>query len=70
MPNTARKKKLAMLPKQAKKKEEEEEEEMCFGLFDDEPEGLSVFYCTFVVEHAMYDSELGNFMLWIINALS
>ena len=52
-----------MMPKKAEKKEEEEEEEMGFGLFDVEAEGLSVFYCTFVVDHAMYDSELGNFML-------
>ena len=64
MPNTAMRKKPAMIPGQAEEEEEEEEgwEGMCFGLFDDEPEGLSVFYCTFVVDHAMYDSELGNFM--------
>ena len=63
MPNTAMRKKPAMMPKKAEKKEEEEEEEMGFGLFDVEAEGLSVFYCTFVVEHTMYDNELGNFML-------
>ena len=62
MPNTAMRKKPAMMPKKAEKKEEDEEE-MGFGLFDVEAEGFSVFYCTFVVDHAMYDSELGNFML-------
>ena len=65
-------KKPAMIRREAEEEEEgkKKKKKMGFGLFDDEPEGLSVFYCTFVVDHAMYDSELGNFMLWIINALS
>ena len=41
MPNTAMRKKPAMIPGQAE--EEEEEEEMYLGLSDAEAEGLSVF---------------------------
>ena len=65
MPNTAMRKKPAMIRREAEEEEEgkKKKKKMGFGLFDDEPEGLSVFYCTFVVDHAMYDSELGSFML-------
>ena len=64
MPNTAMRKKPAMIRREAEEEEEgKKKKKMGFGLFDAEAEGLSVFYCTFVVEHAMYDSELGNFML-------